>query len=97
MGTLEGFGHQVPRGIVDEVAVVTGERFFDQEAGDDVERLMPLGPLGGPVDAEPPSSASELDSPVPNSTRPSETRSRVAILSAYRAGWLKPTGNLTMP
>ena len=45
----------------------------------------------------PPSSASELDSPVPNSTRPSDTRSRVAIRSATRAGWLKPTGSWTMP
>ena len=46
---------------------------------------------------KPPSSISELDSPVPNSTRPSETRSRVAIRSATRAGWLKAGGSWTMP
>ena len=45
----------------------------------------------------PPSSASEDDSPVPNSTRPSETRSSVAMRSATRAGWLKPGGSWTMP
>jgi hypothetical protein len=36
----------------------------------------------------PPSSACELDSPVPNSTRPPLTRSSVATRSATRAGWL---------
>ena len=36
----------------------------------------------------PPSSASEDDSPVPNSTRPLDTRSSMAIRSAIRAGWL---------
>ena len=45
----------------------------------------------------PPSSISELDSPVPNSTRPSEMRSSVAIRSATRAGWLNPKGSCTMP
>ncbi len=37
---------------------------------------------------KPPSSASEPDSPDPNSTRPPESRSRVATRSAVRAGWL---------
>ena len=37
---------------------------------------------------KPPSSASDEDSPVPNSTRPFETRSSVAMRSATRAGWL---------
>ncbi len=37
---------------------------------------------------KPPSSASEEDSPEPNSTRPPETRSSIAIRSAVRAGWL---------
>ena len=36
---------------------------------------------------KPPSSAAEEDSPVPNSTRPSEIRSSVATRSATRAGW----------
>ena len=36
----------------------------------------------------PASSASEDDSPEPNSTRPSDTRSSMAIRSAVRAGWL---------
>ena len=36
----------------------------------------------------PPSSASLDDSPEPNSTRPLDTRSRVAMRSAVRAGWL---------
>ncbi len=36
----------------------------------------------------PSSSAREADSPVPNSTRPFETRSSVAMRSATRAGWL---------
>ena len=44
-----------------------------------------------------PSSACELDSPVPNSTRPPEIRSSVAMRSATRAGWLKPGGICTMP
>ena len=43
---------------------------------------------------KPPSSASEEASPVPNSTRPSETRSSVAMRSATRAGWLKRWGQL---
>ena len=37
---------------------------------------------------KPPSSASEPDSPEPNSTRPPEMRSSVATRSAVRAGWL---------
>ena len=36
----------------------------------------------------PSSSVRDADSPVPQSTRPSETRSRVAMRSATRAGWL---------
>lgn len=36
----------------------------------------------------PPSSASEDDSPEPNSTRPADTRSSIATRSAVRAGWL---------
>ncbi len=36
----------------------------------------------------PPSSASDDDSPEPNSTRPLDTRSSVATRSAVRAGWL---------
>ena len=46
---------------------------------------------------KPPSSTWELDSPVPNSTRPPEIRSSVAIRSATRAGWLKPGGSCTIP
>ena len=34
------------------------------------------------------SSVTDAPSPRPNSTRPSETRSSVAIFSATRAGWL---------
>ena len=45
----------------------------------------------------PPSSASELDSPVPNSTRPPDTRSSVAIRSATRAGWFTCGMTFTMP
>ena len=45
----------------------------------------------------PPSSASDDDSPVPNSTRPPETRSSVAIRSATRAGWLNGGGVCMMP
>ena len=37
---------------------------------------------------KPPSSASEPDSPDPNSTRPPDSRSKVATRSAVRAGWL---------
>ena len=40
------------------------------------------------ADLKQPSSAVEADSPEPNSTRPLETRSNVAIRSAVRAGWL---------
>ena len=36
----------------------------------------------------PPSSASDDDSPDPNSTRPPDTRSSMATRSAVRAGWL---------
>ena len=46
---------------------------------------------------KPPSSAAELDSPLPNSTRPSDTRSSVAIRSATRAGWLTCGMTLTIP
>ena len=45
----------------------------------------------------PPSSASDDDSPVPKSARPSERRSSVAIRSAIRAGWLNGGGVCTMP
>ena len=45
----------------------------------------------------PPSSASDDDSPLPKSARPSERRSRVAIRSAIRAGWLNGGGVCTMP
>src|SRR6478672_9259319 len=45
----------------------------------------------------PPSSASDEDSPVPNSTRPSDTKSRVLTRSTTRAGWLKLNGIWTMP
>ncbi len=37
---------------------------------------------------KPRSSASDDDSPEPNSTRPSDTRSSMAMRSAMRAGWL---------
>jgi hypothetical protein len=37
---------------------------------------------------KPSSSIREADSPVPNSTRPFDTRSSMAIRSATRAGWL---------
>ncbi len=37
---------------------------------------------------KPPSSASDDDSPEPNSTRPPDTRSSMATRSAVRAGWL---------
>ena len=43
------------------------------------------------------SSDSEEVSPVPNSTRPSETRSRFAMRSATRNGWLYWCGSATMP
>ena len=37
---------------------------------------------------KPPSSASLDDSPLPNSTRPPDTRSSIDTRSAVRAGWL---------
>ena len=46
---------------------------------------------------KPPSSAPELDSPVPKSTRPSEIRSSVATRSATRAGWFTGGGIWTIP
>ena len=46
---------------------------------------------------KPPSSAAELASPVPKSTRPPETRSSVAIRSATRAGWFTAGVMFTMP
>ena len=45
----------------------------------------------------PPSSASDDDSPVPKSTRPFETRSSIEMRSAMRAGWLNAGGVCTMP
>ena len=42
----------------------------------------------GSTPLKPPSSSREALSPVPNSTRPLETRSSVAMRSATRAGWL---------
>jgi hypothetical protein len=45
----------------------------------------------------PPSSASDDDSPVPKSARPLLTRSSIEIRSAMRAGWLNGGGVCTMP
>ena len=45
----------------------------------------------------PPSSASDDDSPVPKSARPFETRSSIEMRSAIRAGWLNGGGVCTMP
>ncbi len=45
----------------------------------------------------PPSSAADDDSPVPNSTRPPETMSSEAIRSATRAGWFTSGGICTIP
>ena len=45
----------------------------------------------------PPSSASDDDSPVPKSARPPDTRSSIATRSATRAGWLNGGGVCTMP
>ena len=46
---------------------------------------------------KPPSSASDDDSPVPNSTRPPDNRSSVAMRSATRTGWLNAGGICTIP
>ena len=54
-------------------------------------------PLLRRVDAEAASSARDDDSPVPNSTRPFETRSSVARRSATRAGWLNAASVWMMP
>jgi hypothetical protein len=45
----------------------------------------------------PPSSISEDDSPVPNSTRPPDRMSSAAARSATRAGWLYAGGVRAMP
>ena len=45
----------------------------------------------------PPSSPTDDDSPVPNSTRPLEIRSSVEIRSATRAGWLTAGGRCMIP
>ena len=45
----------------------------------------------------PPSSASDDDSPVPKSARPFETRSSMETRSAIRAGWLNGAGVCTIP
>ena len=45
----------------------------------------------------PPSSASDDDSPVPKSARPFDTRSSIEMRSAMRAGWLNGGGVCTMP
>ena len=46
---------------------------------------------------KPSSSARDADSPVPQSTRPLDTRSSVASRSATRAGWLYTGGMRTIP
>ena len=46
---------------------------------------------------KPPSSAFDEASPVPRSTRPSDSRSSVATRSATRAVWLNSSGSCTMP
>ncbi len=46
---------------------------------------------------KPPSSASLEDSPLPNSTRPCDSRSSVAMRSATRAGWLNRGAVRTTP
>ena len=45
----------------------------------------------------PPSSPTDDDSPVPNSTRPLEMRSSVDTRSATRAGWLTAGGRCMIP
>ena len=94
MRLLQRLRDHVARRHLQELAVVAGERLLHEHARDGVERLVPLLALGGAVDEKPPSSASEDDSPVPNSTRPSLTRSRVAMRSADPGRVVEPERQL---
>ncbi len=87
-GRWTGFGTTLRHGI---------EKYFPSKPGygfiasiravsrTDSSHISRFSMYGTP---NPSSSSRELDSPVPHSTRPFETRSRVAMRSATRAGWL---------
>ena len=88
-GCWRGLGTTLRGGIVTCSPGVTGERRLGHAAQRDPQPLLPHRPLVGGLDPNPPSSASDDDSPVPNSTRPPESRSSVAIRSATRAGMVE--------
>ena len=88
-GFCTGLGTTLRGGIVHELAVDAGERCLGH-AADRGLRDPPAtrrASRNGSM-PKPPSSASLDDSPLPNSTRPSETRSSMLTRSAVRAGWL---------
>ena len=92
-GFCSGLGTTLRGGICSHSPVVAGERLLDEHARDGVERLVPLLALLLPRRRRSrPAPASDDVSPVPNSTRPSEIRSSVAMRSATRAVGLKSNG-----
>ncbi len=97
-GFCSGFGTTLRGGMLQNSLVPAGERLLDEHPRDRAHGVLPhRRACGSRSTRKPPSSAADDDSPVPNSTRPSEIRSSVAIRSATRAGWLTAGGSCTMP
>jgi hypothetical protein len=88
MGFLDGLGHDVAGGMVTKVpsTPVKGVSVMQRRAT--WSPSSQASRLTAGSSPKPRNSASEEDSPEPNSTRPPETRSSMAIRSAVRAGWL---------
>ncbi len=94
---LQGFRNNVARGHFQVLALITGERIFHQHA-DRYAHAFQLHVLFlGLWDVETSQPVSVAPAPVPNSTRPSLSKSSVAMRSAIRAGWLMYGGVCTMP
>ena len=88
-GFCTGLGTTLRGGIVHVLALDAGERRLGHAADRDLEPLEPLLALLQRVDRRSRRARPRCDdSPLPNSTRPLETRSSMLTRSAVRAGWL---------
>ena len=96
-GRWIGFGTTLRGGMRHVFADVAGEGCLGHAPQRDADALLPHGALVAGSTPNASSSTAADPSPVPNSTRPSDTRSRAAMRSATRAGWLIADGSCTMP
>src|SRR5215472_13347583 len=97
VGLLYWLGEHVARGHGEVFADEARVGVHHHHIGDLFDSLPPHRTTLSRVYTNPSSSARDADSPVPQSTRPPETKSRVATRSATRAGGLYPGGIKTMP